>query len=261
MTFSPDNFQFAFRQGENIIEVQDLTEKSMYELEWEHVSSLAFLTDGRSLAAGNWHGHVKVWDLQTKDAQEWKFKSHGRILAIACSSDGKLLAKASSSGNIYIWQRGAESCLLKLKTEWGVGQLSFSPDTRSLITEHGRLIPEYWPSMVEIEDSTEVITHENERGSSQIDNDENEGHSTEDDDDDENGVNRAQVIIEVDETVDVSFSIEGYGIGFEDAWLTREGEKLIWLPPGYRPSSALVMGSVVIIRTTSDQLLMFGFKD
>jgi len=109
-------------------------------------------------------------------------------------------------------------------------------------------------------DSTEVITHENERGISQIDDDENEGHSTEDDDDDENGVNRAQAIIEVDEAADVPFSIEGYGIGFQDAWLTKEGERLIWLPPEYRPSSALVTGSVVIIRTTSDQLLMFSFK-
>jgi len=140
MTFSPDNSQFAFRQGENVIEVHDLTEKSMYELEWEHISSLVFLPDGRSLAVGNWHGNGKVWDLQTKDAQEWKFKSHGRLIANACSSDGKMLAKAISSGNIYIWQPGAESCLLKLKTEWGVGQLSFSPETRSLITEHGRLI-------------------------------------------------------------------------------------------------------------------------
>ncbi|CAG7565872.1 unnamed protein product [Fusarium equiseti] len=267
------NSQFAFRQGENTIEVHDLKEKSMYELKWKHVSSLVFLPDGRSLAAVNWHDNVKVWDLQTKDAQEWMFKSHGQVLAIACSSDRKLLAYTISSGEIYIWQLGAEGCFLKLETEWMVDQLSFSPDSRSFITEHGRLIPEYWPSMVEIEDNTQVdahqherdnteaTTHENERGSSQIDNDENEGHSTEDDDDDENGVNRAQAIIGVDEAVDVSFSIEGYGIGFEDAWLTKEGKRLIWLPTEYRPRSVIVTGSVVVIRTTSDQLLMFGFKD
>ena len=69
--------------------------------------------------------------------------------------------------------------------------------------------------------------------------------------------------MDIDEAVDVPFSIEGYGIGFEDAWLTKDGGRIIWLSPEHRhrPSSALVMESAVVIRTTYDQLLMSGFKD
>ena len=66
--------------------------------------------------------------------------------------------------------------------------------------------------------------------------------------------------MDIDEAVDVPFSLEGYGIDFEDAWLTKDGERIIWFPPEHRPSSALVTESAVVVRTTSNQLLMFGFK-
>ncbi|CAF3585149.1 hypothetical protein QX201_007724 [Fusarium graminearum] len=226
MAFSSHDSQFAFRQGENVIEVHDLTEKTMYEFEWENVSSLVFLPDGRSLAAGNMHGNVKVWDLQTKDAQERNFKCHGSVLAIACSSDGGLLAHSASTNEIYLWTLRAEGCFLKLKIRCQVGQLSFSPDGRSLMTDQGCLVPEYWPSNIEIEGRK-----------SQADNYENEA-------------------------VDVSFAVEGYGTGFDGAWLTKDGERFIWLPPEHRPSSnALIADGVVMIRNTSDQLLVFGFND
>jgi WD40 repeat protein len=110
---------------------------------------MVFLPSGRFLAAGNMHGNVKVWDLQTKDAEERKFKSNGWSVGIACSSDGQLLAHSTSTGEIYLWDLGSESCLLKLKTEWKVGELSFSSDGRSLMTDHGGLVPEYWPSHIE----------------------------------------------------------------------------------------------------------------
>ena len=153
-----------------------------------------------------------------------------------------------------MWQLGVASCLLKLKTEWEVGQRSFSPDTRSFITDHGHLVPECWPFIVEVEDSTrfdahqhgrdspKVITYGNERGSIQDDNGENGGDSTEDDDN-ENQIDRAQSVMDRDEAVDVPFTIGGYGIGFENAWLTKDGERIIWLPPEHRPSSLLVTES------------------
>ncbi|KAJ4108684.1 hypothetical protein NW768_012161 [Fusarium equiseti] len=223
--------------------------KSMYQLEWENISCLVFLPERHSLAAGNMHGNIKLWNLQTKDAQEYIFNHRAWLRAMASSSDGKLLALVASSGDIYLWQVGAKSCLFKLKTEWKIGQISLSSDTRSFITDHGRLIPGYWPSIVESEERTQVDAHKVERDSTE-------------DVDDGNGGDSVRVIIQADEAVDVLFSIEGYGVGFGGAWLTKDGERIIWLPPEHRPSSnVLVTESAVVIRSTSNQLLMFGFKD
>ncbi|KAK2926936.1 WD40 repeat [Fusarium oxysporum f. sp. vasinfectum] len=226
MEFSTDDSQFAFSQGEHIIEVHDLADQSMYELESEHVSCLVFSPDRLSLAAGDMHGNIKVWDLRTNDAQNRTFESDGWSSAIAYSSDGKLLAQATSTGEISIWQIAAGNCLLKLKTEWQIEQLLFSPDNRSLMTDHGRLIPDYWPSNIE----------------TQNDGIQNNG--------DQN------------EPSNVPFAIKGYGIGFHGTWLTKDGERIVWLPPEHRPSSnALVTDSVAAIRNSSDQLIMFSFDD
>ncbi|KAF5585063.1 heterokaryon incompatibility protein het-E-1 [Fusarium pseudoanthophilum] len=225
MAFSADDSQFAFVQGEQTIEVHDLVDQSMYELESEHVSCLVFSPDGLSLAAGDMHGNVKVWDLRAKDAPKWIFESdRSSSLAIAYSSDGKLLAHATSTGEISLWQVATEDRLFKLKTEWQIEQLSFGPDDRSLMSEHGRLVPEYWPS-------------NNEAQSEGLQN--NDGQR---------------------EPSDIPFTIQGYGIGFDGAWLTKDGERIVWLPPEHRPSPrALVMDSVVAIRNSSDELSMFCF--
>jgi hypothetical protein len=60
MAFSTDDSQFAFSQGEHIIEVHDLADQSMYELESEHVSCLVFSPDRLSLAARDMHSNIKV---------------------------------------------------------------------------------------------------------------------------------------------------------------------------------------------------------
>ncbi|KAG5751181.1 hypothetical protein H9Q70_006193 [Fusarium xylarioides] len=224
MAFSADDSQFAFCQGEHIIEVHDLADQSVYELELEHVSCLVFSPGHLSLAAGDMHGNVKVWDLRAKDAPKWIFESDGSSLAIAYSSDGELLAQATSTGEISLWQIATESCLLKLKTEWQIEQLSFSPDNRSLMTDHGRLIPDYWPS---------------------------------DNDTQTDGIRN---IDDQNESSNIPFTIQGYGIGFDEAWLTKDGERIVWLPPEHRPrSKALVMDLVIAIRNSSNELIMFCF--
>ncbi|KAM0338618.1 hypothetical protein ACHAPU_011274 [Fusarium lateritium] len=224
MAFSSDESQFAFTKGEHNIEIHDLTDQSTYQLEMENVLSLAFSPDGLSLAAGDNGGNVKIWDLRTKDAQELTLKSDGWSLAIAFSTDGKLLANATSGGSVYIWQMPAGNCPLKLEAEWPTQQLSFSPDSTSLITQFGRLIPEYWPSESSIQDDNAL-----------------------------------------DEPAEVPFVIKGYGIGSDGAWLAKDGEDFVWLPPEHRQSaelerSAVVSDSVIVIRNSSKHLLMYAFN-
>ncbi|WXC44317.1 hypothetical protein QX201_004054 [Fusarium graminearum] len=226
MAFSVDDSQFAFVKGEDMVELHDLTKQTVSELDMEHVSCLVFSPDGLSLAAGNKVGKIKICDLQTKDVQEHKSGSSQYPHAITFSSDGKLLAYATTTGEIYVWEMPAERGIFKLETGLLTAQLSFSSDGRSLLTEQGRLTPECWPSVVDGQD----------------------------------------VEAENNQLAAAPFVTRGYGIGFDGTWLVKDGERLVWLPPQYRSSSdfqkhVLVAGSVVAIRSSSDQLLMFDFGD
>lgn len=93
------------------------------------------------------------------------------------------------------------------------------------MTVHGRLMPDEWPSDTETQ-----------KDGIQNNDDQNEPS-------------------------DIPFTIQGYGIDFDGAWLTKDGERIVWLPPEHRPSSALVMDSVIAIRNSSDQLMMFSFRN
>ncbi|KAF4345634.1 vegetatible incompatibility het-E-1 [Fusarium beomiforme] len=64
----------------------------------------------------------------------------------------------------------------------------------------------------------------------------------------------------------VPYAIQGYGIGFNGAWLTKHGERFLWLPPEYRPNlkvwkTVLVADSVITIRDSSNRLSMYHFMD
>ncbi|KAF0639823.1 hypothetical protein FPSE5266_00714 [Fusarium pseudograminearum] len=175
MAFSSDDSQFAFGKEEEIIEVHDLANQSMFELQMEHLSSLEFSPDGLSLAAGNQVENIQIWDLQTKDVHK---------------------------------------------------QVSGPGSQMSLLTEQGRLIPERWSRESGTQDAG---TENNDTGA-------------------------------------VPLVTKGYGVGFSGAWLTKDGERLVWLPSEYRSSSnfrghVLVTDAVVAIRNSSGQLLMFGFGD
>jgi WD40 repeat protein len=238
MAFSTDDSHFAFGQGENAIEVHGLTEQSMYQLKMDDITSLIFLPNRLSLAAGDKGRNIKIWDLGTKDTQERMFESDSWSLGLAFSSDGNLLAQSTTAGQIFLWEMSTGDCLCKLETEGQIRQLSFSPDDKSFMTEHGRLIPEHWPCNIDSR-SNETREDDNQEDDSQEDDTQND-------------------------PIEVPFISQGYGIGFDGTWLTKDGERLVWLPPEHRQGLgfeqyALVAGSVVAIRNSSNQLSMYHF--
>ncbi|KAL6922586.1 hypothetical protein FSST1_006612 [Fusarium sambucinum] len=234
MAFSADDSHFVYRKEDEIVEVLDLTDQSMSTIEIGHLSCLVFSPDGRSLAAGS-HGKIKIYDLQTKDIEEHESESRQSPHAISFSSNGKLLAfttmawDADTPSEIHVWEMPAAKGLFKLQLSFPITQLSFSPDGGSLMTEQGRLTPKSWPSRIDVQDG---------------------------------GTQDAET--ENNELPVVPFVTQGYGIGFDVSWLTKDGKRLVWLPPQYRPrydyeKHVLVSDSVVAIRNNSNQLLMFGF--
>ncbi|KAL8329135.1 hypothetical protein RB597_004732 [Gaeumannomyces tritici] len=52
-----------------------------------------------------------------------------------------------------------------------------------------------------------------------------------------------------------------YGLDADGSWITYDGERVLWLPHEFRPSSSAAWGSVIAIGCRSGRVLMFRFSD
>ncbi|KAF9775269.1 hypothetical protein IL306_006636 [Fusarium sp. DS 682] len=52
-----------------------------------------------------------------------------------------------------------------------------------------------------------------------------------------------------------------YYIGQDSAWVMKNGEKLLWLPPDYRPESVYMSGGTMVIGTVSERVLFLHMRE
>lgn len=52
-----------------------------------------------------------------------------------------------------------------------------------------------------------------------------------------------------------------YYIGGDYAWVMRNGEKILWLPPDYKPESTYMSGTTMVLGTFSGRVLFLYFKE
>src|SRR5205814_1070725 len=68
------------------------------------VNSVAFSPDGRTLAAGNTDGTVRLWDVTSRRQIGDPLNGHdGVIHSVAFSGDGKTLATGGADGTVRLW--------------------------------------------------------------------------------------------------------------------------------------------------------------
>jgi RNA polymerase sigma factor (sigma-70 family) len=115
------------------------------------VHSVAFSPDRKTLASGNAHGTVSVWEVATGREVRVLQGRQGAVVSVAFSSDGKLLAARGEDGDIYLWEapawgqaRHIDAPPAKLppshtgSTGWAF-RVSFSPDGKTLAAAAGDL--------------------------------------------------------------------------------------------------------------------------
>ena len=99
------------------------------------VFSVAFSPDGKTLAAGDLDGTVRLWDVATRRQLGSPLTSPtGTVQSVAFSPDGKTLASGSADGTVRLWDVATRRQLgSPLTSPTGTAEsVAFSPDGKTL---------------------------------------------------------------------------------------------------------------------------------
>ena len=99
----------------------------------ERVFSVAFSTDGKTLASGSSDRTIKLWDVATGQNTATLTGHTNEVTSVAFSPDGKTLASGSLDKTIKLWDVATRknTATLNGHTDW-VSSVAFSPDGKTL---------------------------------------------------------------------------------------------------------------------------------
>ncbi|PHH51181.1 Vegetative incompatibility protein HET-E-1 [Ceratocystis fimbriata CBS 114723] len=148
VVFSNDDQQLASGSWDKTVKIWDATSGScLHTLEShdDRVTSIVFSNDGQRLASGSDDKTVKIWDVTFGSCLHTPKGHSGTVTSAVFSNDGQRLASGSDDMAVKIWDVTSGSCLHTLEGHSGrVTSAVFSNDGQRLASESDDQIVKIW---------------------------------------------------------------------------------------------------------------------
>jgi WD40 repeat protein len=223
------------------------------------IGSVAWSHDATRLASASWDRTVKIWDPATGQCLSTLEGHSSAIWSVAWSHDATRLASASDDETVKIWDPATATgqCVSTLEGHSSaIGSVAWSHDATRLASASDDETVKIWdPATGQCLSTLKIRAYDlqfHEFNSNLL--------RTELGTFDLQTVAIAPVFGPA--STDRSSPIAvGYELSSNRAWITYQGENLLWLPSEYRPSSSAISGTVVSICCSSGRILFFTFAD
>ncbi|KAH8816231.1 WD40-repeat-containing domain protein [Xylogone sp. PMI_703] len=238
--FSHDSKFLASTSWDHTVKVWDITTGNCLQTFEGHnsgVCAVVFSHDSRLLASASMDYTIKVWDMNNRILQELE-KHPIFVNVINFSHDSTLVASASLDGTIKIWNAKSGRCIqtLKCNEDRTVEAIAFSQNLARLALLYAD------GATVEIRD---VRSGKHLQTFEPHDMLVNGGDTYSYDE---------YCFVSGRALLDLIGSDQIVGISSDKMWITHNSEKLVLIPPEYRPRCAAVSGGKVAFGTSSGRV-------
>ncbi|KAL2884645.1 Vegetative incompatibility protein HET-E-1 [Ceratocystis lukuohia] len=207
------------------------------------VISMTFSNDGQKLASGSADHTVKIWNTTSSECLHTLRGHRHLVRSVAFSNDGQRLASGSLDMTIKIWNAASGECLQTLEGHtWPVTSVMFSKNGQQLASRSDGETTKIWDVNSGVFPQT--VGGHNWPVALKVSS--SSGH-----------------LLELGPSPDKTFLFESklhsYSLSIDGVWVMRDHQRVLWLPPSYRPIKSAVAEKGVGLGTASGRITIIGF--
>ncbi|RFU78555.1 het-r [Trichoderma arundinaceum] len=284
LSFSPDGSLLASGANDSTARVWDMASSTSLQMPdgYNAFALFEYSPNGRLLASASFNGNIKIWDPVTGLCLR-EFGQFVRAAVLAFSPDGMQLAVGGENAPVMIWDPTTGACLKTMNTEEeDVYLVTFSSSGTQLASVSRHNVMKIWDVTTGDCSHTIDITVPHNDSEITLSSDGTELEFVSADSTvqiwdlsagtclhtlERCAVSRyvllpAELYRVIDlfrRSVDCGNHVRELSISKNEAWILRQQEPVLWLPPEHRPRLFAAHGNFCAIACASSKILCFQF--